>query len=269
MRATGRGIASGGRTVSRDPGETSLIATLVTGRRPVGILGRVDWLFGQILSFEAAFALFLYSNELKTIIPFPFGKLDETVVFGALAVGAAAIVIYREGIYLRGIPILSAVLVFIGWAVLSGLVWSPSRTLVWKSISYLLTFTSFSVVAGCLIIANRRERAVRFFFVALVISAGMALYGLYIDFASATSGAGPDGTMSTAGPTSPSAIRSSTAPASLSASRSSPGWARSDRQPAWRCSGPACSSFWSAADVGRSSVPSWRRWLHSPRGRRR
>jgi O-antigen ligase len=183
MRTTARGAASGGRTVSRDPGETSLIATLVTGRRPVGILGRVDWLFGQILSFEAAFALFLYSNELKTIIPFPFGKLDETVVFGALAVGAAAIVIYREGIYLRGIPVLSAVLVFIGWAVLSGLVWSPSRTLVWKSISYLLTFTTFSVVAGCLIIANRRERAVRFFFVALVISAGMALYGLYIDFA--------------------------------------------------------------------------------------
>jgi hypothetical protein len=136
-----------------DPGRDDLIVTFVTGRRPVGILGRVDQLLGLLFSFEAAFVLFLYSNELKTIIPFPFGKLDETAVFGALAVLAAAIVIYREGIYLRGIPILSAVLVFIGWAVLSGLVWSPSRTLVWKSISYLLTFTTFSVVAGCLIIA--------------------------------------------------------------------------------------------------------------------
>lgn len=158
-----------------------MIATLVTGRRPVGILGRVDWLVGQLISFEAAFVLFLYSNELKTVVPFPF-PVDETVLFGALAVGAGALVVYREGVYLRGLPLLSAALIFIGWAILSGLLWSPSRVLVWRSISYLLTFTTFCVAAGCLIVANRRERAVRFFMLALVVGGSMALYGLYIEF---------------------------------------------------------------------------------------
>ncbi len=89
--------------------------------------------------------------------------------------------IYREGIYLRGVPILVAALLFVFWVVAS-VTWSPSRSLARVDAGYLLSFTMFSVAAGCLIIANRRERAVRFFLFVLLIATGMAVYGLYIYF---------------------------------------------------------------------------------------
>ncbi len=157
-----------------------MIATLIRGRRPVGILRRINWFIGHLLSFETAFVLFLYSNELKTVINYPV-PIDETVVFGVIAAAVGVLVICREGIYLRGVPILAAALVFIFWAVAST-AWTPSRFLVYKDTAYLMTFTVFSVAAGCLIIANQRKRAVRFFVFVLLIALGMALYGLYINF---------------------------------------------------------------------------------------
>jgi O-antigen ligase len=133
-----------------------------------------------VLSFEATFVLFLYSNELKTVINF-YMPVDETVVFGVVAGAIGVFVIYCEGIYLRGVPILVAALLFIFWAVAST-AWTPSRLLAYKDATYLISFTVFSVVAGCLIMANRRERAVRFFAFVLLIALGMALYGLFIEF---------------------------------------------------------------------------------------
>jgi O-antigen ligase len=160
-----------------------LIATLAFGRRPRGLLGRIDWAIGQILSFEFAFVLFLYSNELKLMLRgFPF-PVDETVLFGVLAVGAGAIVVYREGIYLRGVPVLAAAFLFIAYATVT-VSWTPSRILWKESLAYLYTFTLFSVLAGACIIANRRERAVRFFAFALGVALLMAAFGLgvYIRF---------------------------------------------------------------------------------------
>jgi O-antigen ligase len=88
-------------------------------------------------------------------------------------------VIWREGIYLRGLPVVAAALLFIGWTVASA-GWSPSRVLAPKSVSYLLTFTVICVVGGALVVANSRERTVRFFLLALGLSSLMAFYGLYI-----------------------------------------------------------------------------------------
>src|SRR3954453_21193538 len=47
----------------------------------------------------------------------------------------------------------------------------------YKDVAYLLTFTMLSLVAGGMVIANRRERAVRFFYFALAIALFMALVG--------------------------------------------------------------------------------------------
>lgn len=155
-----------------------MLATLLGRRRPRGLLRRIDWALDHLLSFEAAFVLFLYSNELKHIIPFDF-PIDETVLFAVLAAGAGAIVVYRHGIYLRGLPVVAAAFFFVAWAVISA-GWSPSRVLVYEDSAYLLTFTMFSVVAGALIVANQRVRAVRFFVFALGIAMVMAVYGLVI-----------------------------------------------------------------------------------------
>ncbi|HEX6014324.1 MAG TPA: hypothetical protein VFY87_21525 [Geminicoccaceae bacterium] len=101
------------------------------------------------------------------------------MLFGALAVGSGALVLWREGLCLRGLPVVGAACLFIAWAVASA-AWSPSRILVYKSIAYLLTFTMFCIVAGACIVAGRRERAVRLFALALALASLMALYGLYI-----------------------------------------------------------------------------------------
>jgi O-antigen ligase len=142
------------------------------------LLRRVDRLIGHLLSFEMAFALFLYSNELKTILPVAL-PVDETIITGGLAVAAGVFVVAREGLYLRGVPVVATALLFIGWAVLS-VTWTPSQTLAPKSAAYLLTFTLLSIVGGALVIANRRERLIRFLVIALGISLLMAVYGIYI-----------------------------------------------------------------------------------------
>jgi O-antigen ligase len=156
------------------------LPTIRRYRKAIALPRILRWLGSHLLSFEAAFALFLYSNELKTVIHFPF-PVDETLMFAILAAGTGALIIYREGIYLRGLPVLIAAMLFIFWVVVS-VTWSPSRTLARSDASYLLTFTMFSVVAGCLIVANRRERAIRLFSFVLLIAMSMTAYGLYIYF---------------------------------------------------------------------------------------
>ncbi len=156
-----------------------MIATLAGRRgRPRGILGGIDRALGHLLSFEAAFVLFLYSNELQWIMPARL-PVDETLLFGALSLAGVAWVVWREGLYLRGLPVAAAGLLFIAWAVASA-AWSPSRIMVRTAVPYLLVFNVLCVVAGALVIANRRERAVRFFALALGVAAVMAAVGLFI-----------------------------------------------------------------------------------------
>jgi O-antigen ligase len=155
-----------------------MMATLLGRGRPRGILGGVDRALGHLLSFEAAFVLFLYSNELQWIMPARL-PVDETALFAAISLAGAAWVIWREGLYLRGLPVVAAGLLFIAWAVASA-AWSPSRILVDKAVPYLLVFNVLCLVAGGLVIANRRERAVRFFALALGVAAVMAAVGLFI-----------------------------------------------------------------------------------------
>ena len=43
------------------------------------------WMLSQLLSFEALFVMFLYSNEIKVLLP-PL-PIDETILFGAMTMG--------------------------------------------------------------------------------------------------------------------------------------------------------------------------------------
>ena len=156
------------------------LATLLGRRRPRGLLRRIDWWTGQICSLECVFALFLYSNELKTIVPFPF-PIDETVIFGGLCIPMMAYIATREGLYLRGLAPVATAFVFIAWCIAST-GWTVAHKYVYKDIAYLLTFTMLSLAVGGMVIANNRERTVRFFYFALAIALFMALVGLYIQF---------------------------------------------------------------------------------------
>ena len=160
------------------PARMRALATLLGHRRPRGPLRRIDWSIAQLCSFEAAFALFLYSNELKTIVPFPF-PVDETVVFGALCLAMGARIAWREGLYVRGLAPAAGAFVFVAWAAFTA-AWTLSHTAVHKSIAYLFTFTMLSTIAGGMIVANKRERTVRFFYCVLAVALLMALVGLYV-----------------------------------------------------------------------------------------
>jgi O-antigen ligase len=131
----------------------------------------------HLLSFELIFALYFYSNRLKFLLP-PL-PIDETVLFAALSFPIGLFIIVREGIYLRGLPIVAATLLLFTWAALSW-GWSPSRKLATLTLSYIFTFSLWCVIAGALIIAPSRERTLRFLAFLLALSLFIACYGLYI-----------------------------------------------------------------------------------------
>jgi O-antigen ligase len=156
------------------------LATLLGHRRPRGLLRRIDWWAGQLCSLECVFVLFLYSNELKTIINFPF-PIDETVIFGGLCIPMMAYIATREGLYMRGLAPVTMAFVFIAWCITTT-GWTVAHKYIYKDIAYLMTFTMLSLVVGGMVIANKRERTVRFFYLALAVALFMALVGLYIQF---------------------------------------------------------------------------------------
>ncbi|HMR32322.1 MAG TPA: O-antigen ligase family protein [Geminicoccaceae bacterium] len=145
--------------------------------RAGGLLGRLTWLAGQILSFETIFALYFYSNAIKFVLPELPG--DETVIFAAMSMAVGGAVILRQGIYLRGLPVVAAGLLLIGWAALSW-GWSPSRVLAAKYLSFLFTFNLWCLITGALVLAPSRERTIRFLAILLALSTLISLYGIFI-----------------------------------------------------------------------------------------
>jgi O-antigen ligase len=142
-----------------------------------GAVGLTRQALYHLLSFEMVFALFLYSNQLKLFFPqFP---IDETLVLMALGIPIGVAIILREGIYLRGLPIVAAGLVLFTWAALSW-GWSPSRTLAKRTLTYVFTVDLWCLIVGALILAASRERTARFLAIVLGLSMIVAGYGLYI-----------------------------------------------------------------------------------------
>ena len=144
----------------------------------------VRWIIGQLCSFEAIFVLFLYSNELKVLLPNM--PVDETVVFGAISMAVGAWIIAREGIYVPGLVIAAAALAFCAFALLS-FGWTPSKILFKQRIAYLLVFNMWCVIGGALIIASSRARTLRFLCFVLgvalfIAAAGMRIYLIYGNF---------------------------------------------------------------------------------------
>ncbi len=135
------------------------------------------WVLSQFISFEALFVLFLYSNEIKVILP-PF-PIDETVLFGALSMGVGAWLLTRQGLYLPGLVIVGTAFLFVAFALISS-GWTPSKLLVKQRLPYLMIFTMWCVIGGGMIIASSRVRTLRFLCLVLLVSLFVALSGLRI-----------------------------------------------------------------------------------------
>ncbi len=139
-------------------------------------------LVGTTFSFEAIFALYLYSNALKYISPFPF-PVDETLVFAALAALVGTFIVLRQGIYRPALELLALILIFLGWVLVTWS-WSPSRVLAKAYMTAYLTLDLFSVIAAGFVIAPSRERIARLFLWTSVWAIVIAAYGswLYLNY---------------------------------------------------------------------------------------
>jgi O-antigen ligase len=142
------------------------------------------WMLAQLFSFEASFVLFLYSNEIKVLLPTL--PVDETVLFGALSMAIGAWIIWRDGIYLPGLVIVTTAFAFVAFALIS-YGWTPSKILFKQRIAYMLVFNMWCVIGGGLIIASSRARTLRFLCLVLALSlliaaAGMRIYLVYGNF---------------------------------------------------------------------------------------
>jgi O-antigen ligase len=148
------------------------------GARPV------RWALYHLLSFETLFVLFLYSNEIKVLLPTM--PVDETVLFGAMSMAVGAWIIARQGVHARGLVVVVTAFLFVAWA-LASYGWTPSRLLVKQRLAYLVVFNMWCVIGGALVIAGNRERTVRFLCLTLLLAlfvalSGLRLYLMYGDF---------------------------------------------------------------------------------------
>lgn len=144
-----------------------------------GSLRWARWLAYHLLSFETFFLLFFYGTHIRQILPPIPG--NEAFVFGVITIAIGGWIIIRDGLYLRGMPILLTGLAFTGWMILS-IGWTPSRILARESLSYLLTINLWALFAGACIIAASRERALRLFIMIMLLALLLAVIGIYIEF---------------------------------------------------------------------------------------
>jgi O-antigen ligase len=154
-------------------------------------------LLGVLGSFEAVFVLFLLSANYKNDPRLSFVPIDLTVIFLVLGVAMGLAIICREGIYLPGLTLVSLLILFIAWVMLSDL-WTPSELYAREKLSKMATLNLWCVIATAMIIANRSERVRRLLVLLLVLGTAASVDGLtqyagvtteYIGFTPAPPGA--------------------------------------------------------------------------------
>lgn len=146
---------------------------------PTARRSRLRALFDTVFCFEALFALFLYSNNIKYFLPaFP---IDETVVFMAASMPLAAWIVWRNGVRREAIPVLAAAFLFFGWMTLS-LLWTPAGGMALRAAAYGVVFDLYCLAVGCLVLAGDRVRLQRFFVWVMGVGTLLSIKGLEIYF---------------------------------------------------------------------------------------
>jgi len=159
-------------------GKSMIDGKRAESRKPSSVLATFRLLVGALFSFEAIFALYLYSNALKFIHPFPF-PVDETLVFAAMAVPVGMFIVLRRGIYQPALQLLAPILIFFGWALVTW-TWSPSRIIAKQYVMDYITLDLFSMIAAGFVIAPSRDRIVRFLLCSAFFAMIISVYGIWL-----------------------------------------------------------------------------------------
>ena len=143
---------------------------------------RLGRLFGALLSAESAFALFLFSNNIKlmlqSVVDLP---VDETVLFLGLSVLASTLVLLRRGVYVDGFITFVAGMAFLAYVAATAL-WSPSLTMVRREMMMMLPLGTWSLLTAALVIAPERERVRRFLVLTALIGLVVTIHGWFLRF---------------------------------------------------------------------------------------
>ena len=127
-------------------------------------------LSSHVLSFEAIFALFVFSSALKASGLTSGFPVDPTLMFFALSVPVGALVILRDGIYLPGLLIVVLWLLFAAWAGLS-YGWTPARNVyAMTKLRDVVIVNTWTIVAAAMIIASQRIRVYRFLLFIVILA---------------------------------------------------------------------------------------------------
>jgi O-antigen ligase len=146
--------------------------------RPALSIDRTWWhLISALFSFEAVLLIFLFAGNYNADPRLTWLPVDLSIGFFAIGVAMGAVIIYREGLYLPGLTVVSLFMVFLGWAMLTQL-WTPSELYAHQKLLKLTTLNLWSVIAAAVIIANRPERLRRFLLLALVLGTAGAIDGI-------------------------------------------------------------------------------------------
>ena len=137
------------------------------------------WLAYHLFSLETLLVMFVYGAHLKIIFPSP--PVPETAFYGVLSIGVGLWIILRDGIYLRGMPIVVAGLVFSAWMILAH-AWSPPSVVAQDRLTFILAINLWALFVAACIVAGSRERLLRFFVLVMLLSVVLAAIGTYIHF---------------------------------------------------------------------------------------
>lgn len=116
------------------------------------------WFIRQVASYEVLFVLFLASDSLE--LRFNFG-FNTTLPILMLCMAWGAWILLNEGLFVRGLKVVGAFLLFYGYIILS-YSWTPSVTVSLDRIQVFGFLNVWCVVSSAMIIAGNRQRMVRF-----------------------------------------------------------------------------------------------------------
>lgn len=146
-------------------------------RRAVPGFGWLSWTAYHLLSLETLLVLFFHARHLKLLLPGT--PVPETVFYGGLSIVVSLWIILREGIYLRGLPIVLAGLVFTGWMV-AAYGWTAETVLARENLPFILVINLGALFVAACVVAGSRERVLRFLLLLTLLSAILAVFGSYI-----------------------------------------------------------------------------------------
>lgn len=142
-------------------------------------MNRLQWLAYHFFSLETLLVMFVMGAHLKLVIPSP-PALPETVFYGALSIAVGVWIVLRQGIYLRGVPIVVAGLALVAWMIIS-YGWTPSRVVARESLVFVLGIDLWALFATACIVAESRERTLRLLLLLMLCAVVLSLYGAYIE----------------------------------------------------------------------------------------